>query len=362
MSTATAEPAQAVPEAAPATPAAAPDFDSFMADAMTGGAVDLSRPEKPAPAPATPAAVQPETPPAPVAAEPVETLAVTPPAEPKGEIPLEPEEVVQPGKNPNRIRLTNLEERDKGLVNAANIIAQTERIPFGEAWERVNGQPAQRQPATPPEPTEVEKLEGRQVEIAARLLEIGDDPLNADEVRQLTREEGRNDGRLEALKVVTGLKTDLAKQDAQIEQEQAINSALLNVQQKLHPDFGNEASPLFAEAQRIATDPSHPDYDPNRVSSPRTAWDVAKLAMFNLGMKPAPVEQNVPRGTIQPVVPPQPASAVRPAAPSKATAPAPPQLSQAEKAQRSQQVVSSVLDGEYVPIQQNRTSGRFLIL
>jgi hypothetical protein len=330
---------------------------------MTGGEPVVPRPETPAQSPAQPAKAEtPETPAAtpPPAAQPA-------PEPPKGAEPLEEEEEPVSG-SPKRVRIKNLQEADKGYLIAATKIAETEGIPFDDAWKRVTGQssqPAQRQPETPPQPTEVEKLEGRQVEIEARLLELGDDPLNADEIRQLTREAGRNDGRLEALKVVTAHDAKLASEDAAIVKAEAINAALLNVQQKLHPDFGDENSALFAEARAIATNPNHPDYDPNRVTSPQTAWAVAKAAMFNLGIKPAPVEQNVPRGTL-PVpqfVPPQPGSVVKPAAPTKGTVPAPPQLSAAEKAKRSQEIVSSVLEGgDAVPLTSPRQSGRFLIL
>lgn len=200
-------------------------------------------------------------------------------------------------RNAERIRLTGLEERDKGLVNAANIIARTEGIPFDEAWRRVNGDVSRGH----------------------------DDPAQAraGHEAQLQRSP---DG-------------DARVHD--VNAHEALRQHHLQLAGELYHDLKNADSAHWREANRIATDPSHPDHDPEILAKPHAALIVAKLAAANLGLKGVHGGARVPAH--------QPGGVARPAAATKQSAPPPPRRSHQEIARASEQAAMDAVEGNTPP-------------
>ena len=209
-------------------------------------------------------------------------------------------------KNAERIRLTGLEERDKGLVNAANIIARTEKIPFDAAWRRVNGD-----------------MSHEHGDVS------GSDDLSQAEAGNETQETQA---------------ADKPGQDGGAPDEAAAGEALrqhhLQIACELYGDLKNPESELWREANRIATDPSHPDHDPELLAKPHGALVVAKLAAANLGLK----RGDTGRGAAI-----QPRSHARPAAATKQSAPPPPARTQAEITRASEQAALDAIEGKLPP-------------
>lgn len=194
-------------------------------------------------------------------------------------------------RNAERIRLTGLEERDKGLVNAANIIARTERIPFDEAWRRVNG-------------------------------DIGDS------------------SQAEAGYEAQGTGADGGSHDDATSHE-ALKSHHLQLAGELYGELHNPESAHWQEANRIATDPSHPDHDPDILAKPHAAMIIAKLAAANLGLRGGHAMAAGPAI--------QPGGMARPAPATKQSAPPPAARSRAEMARASEQAAMDAIEGNAPP-------------
>ena len=212
--------------------------------------------------------------------------------QPAGELP--PDE----RRNAERIRLTGLEERDKGLVNAANIIARTERIPFDEAWQRVNGV--------------VPGKHGGSSQAQAGNEEQG--------LQQAQRDGSAHD---------------------EADADEALRQHHLHMAGELYSDLRNPDSEHWREANRIATDPSHPDHDPELLARPHASLIIAKLAAANLGMRGAGAAG---RGPVF-----QPGSHARPAAATKQSSPPPPGKTKAEIVRESEQAVLDAIEGRVPP-------------
>ena len=198
-------------------------------------------------------------------------------------------------RNAERIRLTGLEERDKGLVNAANIIARTERIPFDEAWRRVNGDVSQGH---------------------------GD----------ISRAQAEHEAQVPG--------ADGGSYDDAISHE-ALKNHHLRLAGELYGELQNPGSEHWQEANRIATDPSHPDHDPEILAKPHAAMIIAKLAAANLGLRGG---HSAAGGAIQP------GGVARPAPATKQSAPPPPARSRAELARASEQAAMDAIEGNTAPL------------
>ncbi len=192
-------------------------------------------------------------------------------------------------RNAERIRLTGLEERDKGLVNAANIVARTEKIPFDEAWRRVKGEAGQ-----------------------------------------------QSDSQAEA-----GNGGDVQRGAPGAPSHEAIRQHHLQLAGELYNELKDANSAHWQEANRIATDPSHPDHDPEMLAKPHAALIVAKLAAANLGLRGGHA-----RGSAAVH---QPGGMAKPAAATKQSAPPPPRKSQAEMTRDSEQAALDAVEGNTPP-------------
>lgn len=204
-------------------------------------------------------------------------------------------------RNAERIRLTGLEERDKGLVNAANIIARTERIPFDEAWRRVNGDVSQ---------GHGDMSEG-----------------NSDFSQAQAGHEAQVPG------------ADGGSYGDAISHE-ALKNHHLRLAGELYGELQNPGSEHWQEANRIATDPSHPDHDPEILAKPHAAMIIAKLAAANLGLRGG---HSAAGGTIQS------GGVARPAPATKQSAPPPPARSRAEMARASELAAMDAIEGNTAP-------------
>jgi hypothetical protein len=122
---------------------------------------DALKPQPNGSAPAQPpAATQPDGAATPATTTPTQeqsAAAATPPAEETtatatpaatAAVPATPEEHVEA---PDRIRIGGLDATERALVTAAVVMAREKKIPFEQAWDRVNGKPAgTTQPGTAP--------------------------------------------------------------------------------------------------------------------------------------------------------------------------------------------------------------------
>ena len=121
-----------------------------------------------------------------------------------------------------------------------------------------------------------------------------------------------------------------ASQEAARQQQSANESRSVSMQTATHlyPELGTRDTALWREANRIATDPSHPDYNADMLGSQNAPLLIAKIAAANLGRRPAPVTSSVPQY--------EQTSAVRPASGFKSTSPRPPKLSTQETLRASE--------------------------
>jgi hypothetical protein len=323
-------------------------LDDYMTARMTGEQVE-------APAPASPVVTPAVVPVKNEQGEVVTTLAVeTPPVE----APVVPETPAStPSETPteeearisSRLRLDHLSDDDKVSQNRIQALTKT-GMTLVEATRMILGSqlaPQQQQQAEPVQPTEIQNLETRQVEIGAKLLELSGDELNRDEINALTREEMINAARLESLKIFAERDNSQQQQIAAQIAQQRTNESFAAAA-RMYPEIATESSAIWKEANAIATDPSHPDYDPDLLGRPNAPVLVAKIAAANLGIKvasAAPVAAAVPASPSLA----QPSSTVAPAAPSKGTAPAPLKPPPLEVAKRSEELARAAIEGEYAP-------------
>lgn len=336
-------------------------LDDFMTARMTGEVVEAPVAPTPEPvaSPVVPvkneqAPAEPEVA-APVTPEVATVVPDIPPAEPS-ETPAEAEARIS-----NRLRIEHLSDEDKVSQNRIQALTKT-GMTLVEATRMILGSQLAPQPPAeviPEQPTAIQNLETRQVEIGARLLEIGGDELNREEISALTREEMINAARLESLKILDERDQIQNRQTAAQFAEQRTNQSLSQAA-KLYPAIADQNGALWQEANRIATDSTHPDYDPGYATMQNAALIVAKLAASNLGIKPAGAVAAAPTPASPSLA--QPGSTVTPAAPSKGTQPAPPKPSPSEIAKRSEDLARAAIEGDYIPDRGARQPSPYVIM
>lgn len=259
-----------------------------------------------------------------------ETPAAQPTTQGEPAVELEDEHSDKPGA---KIRLTGDQMRIARLVKDADgalTFTQAEKIVLeGKAQpEQSQGEPAQIAAQR------VETLNNELATVSAQLDEAAqNDSTFNPELRALQVREQE-------------LKINLVQAEAQAahlaqSQKQTINESQAKSLQSAvgrYKDLAVKGTPLWIEANKIATDPTHPDYDPEMLTSPNGPARIGKIAAANLGI--IPDKELVSPVQTQPAVPsvsqPTQASTVRPVSGQQQTAPPPPKLSPQEIVKQSE--------------------------
>ena len=291
------------------------------------------------------------------------------PAEPEADPEIEPQEHPEAGVEPQGDE-PQAGQKGKRMradpKSAAFISLQKAGIAPDEAYQRVYGgeqKPSADQhqeiPAGDPPPMNpVETLELEVAEIEAQLNEAGaNQGFFNSEIAALVQKLSTTNAKLEVTRERVGTE-QAQQQQRQVQTEQAKRNESLTTAVGLYEDLAVKDSPLWKEANRIATDPSHPDYDPDRASKPNAPLLIAKLAAANLGV----VAKVQPQGQVKPAPSSvsQPTAPARPASGQKQTAPPPPQKTLPEIVRDSEAATLAAIEGG--DFSNNQQPSRILII
>lgn len=259
---------------------------------------------------------------------------------------------------PERIRLSHLSPKDRELQLAIHSLTKS-GMSLEDATNRVMARP-------------VEQASQEQQLTEAQQLEVQHGAIQ-DEMKIL--EESGEQPSVELINRLVDIKADLkiakerertAAHEAEVANRQSLQTQAQTVEQRaltkaveLYPQIADENSALWKEANRIATDPTHPDYDASYRTNPSAALAVSKIAATNLGILPAKAAPKPASPSVS-----QPGPTAKPAAASKSTTPLPPKPSAQEIRKASEESTLAAIEGDMDHVQTRpMSSGRgYMIL